>query len=455
MIKTKKTIAHKLSSQIWRSSDIKFDETLFDDFNLNNQLLLGLQKCGFQRPSEIQLKSIPFGRLGLDLFVQSKSGTGKTCVFAVIVLDSIDLSSKCCQCLILVPTREIASQTHEVFNSLSTFMKGLKIRKFIGGNEMRKDIEAVKQCHIAIGTPGRIKCLIDSNYLKTNFIRTLVLDEADKLFDENFTEQINQITIQLPKSKQTILVTATATKNLFNYIEQNMKDAKHIEIDYERICLTGVDQYYWNLGFMPNEHFEDSLLDKLLLILKNISFSQCIIFSNTESRTSTLKQKLVDKNWSAEVISGKFPQKIRDKVLKSMKNFEFKILICTDLIARGIDCENVNLVINLDVPIDLETYLHRVGRCGRFGQHGIAITICSRLNDFNTFDLIKEHLGDDFNELPDLELLKNDLWNFKKSTRSNELMNLDELIKVQKINPNSKYLTFNQLVDDYELFMNS
>ena len=448
-----KKIAHKISSEIWRSNDIQFDETLFNDFNLNLQLLQGLHRAGFQKPSEIQLKSIPYGRLGLDLFVQSKSGTGKTCVFAVIVLDSIDLTSNCCQSLILVPTREIASQTHEVFKELGKFMKNLKIRKFIGGNELKKDIDAAKQCHIAIGTPGRLKCLIDLSYLKTNSIRTLVLDEADKLFDDNFTEQINQITVQLPISKQTLLVTATSTGNLFNFINQNMKGAKHIKIDYEKVCLLGVDQFYWNLGFLSNEHFDDILIDKLLIILKNVVFSQCIIFLNSEARSAVIKSKLIENRWSTEMINGRYQQKIRDKILRSMKSFDFKILLCTDLIARGIDCEDVNLVINLDVPNELETYLHRVGRCGRFGQHGIAITICSRLSDFNSFNLIKQHLGDDLNELPDLET--NDLWNFKDKTKSNLLISLDELTKVRAPSASSKYLNFDQLASNYESFKNS
>lgn len=448
-----KKIGHKLSSDIWRSSDIKFDDTLFEDFNLNPLLLKGLQKSGFQKPSEIQLKSIPYGRLGLDLFVQSKSGTGKTCVFAVVALDSVELSTKCCQCLVLVPTREIASQTHEVFNSLGTFMKGLKIRKFIGGCDLKKDVEAVKHCHIAIGTPGRIKCLIDLGHLKASSIRTLVLDEADKLFDENFTEQINQITVQLPSSKQTILITATSTKRLFNYINDNMKDVRHIKIDYEQVCLAGVDQYY-KLGYLPIEHFEDNLVEKLLHILNSVSFTQCIIFSNSETRTDLIKPRLAVAGWSTEKISGRFNQKTRDKVIKSMKNLEFKILLCTDLIARGIDCEDVNLVINLDVPTDLETYLHRVGRCGRFGLRGLAITLCTSLSDFELLDAIKDQLGDDLNELPDLE--ENDLWNFKKNGfNPNAPITIDDLTRVNAPNSNSRYKTFKQLLLDYESFMSN
>lgn len=448
-----KKIAHRLSNEIWRSGDIKFDDTLFADFNLNQQLLSGLQKSGFQKPSEIQLKSIPYGRLGLDLFVQSKSGTGKTCVFTVIVLDTVDLSVNCCQCLILVPTREIASQTHEVFRSLGQCMKGLSVRKFIGGNDLKKDIDGAKNCHVAIGTPGRVKYLIDENHLKTNAIRTLVLDEADKLFDENFTEQINQISVQLPSPRQTILVSATATDTLFAYIRENMTDARHIKIDYERLCLVGVDQYYCDLGFLPNEHLEDALLEKLLIILRSVSFGQCIIFSNSETRTTAFRQKLINNGWSTELISGRFQQKVRDKVLKSMKNFEFKILLSTDLIARGIDCEHVNLVINLDVPVDMETYLHRVGRCGRFGQHGIAITICSRLGGYHgTFGTIKEQLGDDLVELPDLTELEMDLWDFKK-TKPDRIrpLTLEDLSRPPQLNP-SKYLSLSQLIDDYDAY---
>lgn len=151
-----KKIGHKLSNEKWRSNDIKFDDTKFSDFNLNKDLLIGLNRSGFYRPSEIQTRSIPYGRLGLDLYVQSKSGTGKTCVFAVIVLDTIDLLSNTVQCLILVPTREIATQIQEVFKSIGQSMSNLKVKKFIGGSEVKKDIASLKKCHIAIGTPGKL-----------------------------------------------------------------------------------------------------------------------------------------------------------------------------------------------------------------------------------------------------------------------------------------------------------
>lgn len=445
-----KKIAHKLSSNIWRSSDIKFDDTVFSDFNLNADLLNGLDKSGFKKPSEIQLKAIPHGRLGKDLFIQSKSGTGKTCVFAVIVLDSIRVDSKSIQCLILVPTREIASQTHSVLKSFGAYIKGLKIRKFTGGLEVKKDVEALKECHVAIGTPGRIKYLIDSNHLKTNLIRTLVLDEADKLFDDKFILQINQIEHHLPSSKQTLLVSATATPNLFNYMEKNMKSFEHIKIDYESDCLTGVDQYYWNLSHLSSEYLEDNLFNNLIQILKKVSFTQCIIFSNSETRTVLFKPILEQAGWSTEVINGKLVQKQRDKIVKSMRNLDLKILLCTDLMARGIDYEEVNLVINLDVPNDLETYLHRVGRCGRFGQHGISITLCSNSNDFMHLNEIKHNLKGDLDELPDLDLV-DDLWKFKNPNNSDLSIILDDLTRLDELDPNSKYLSFEQIV---ELFSN-
>ncbi|NXD13474.1 DDX20 helicase, partial [Nothocercus nigrocapillus] len=357
----------------------------FGSLLLSAPVLEGLQAAGFQRPSPVQLKAIPLGRCGLDLIVQAKSGTGKTCVFSTIALDALLLECPATQILILAPTREIAVQIHAVIMAIGIKMEGLECHVFIGGTPLNQDKIRLKKCHIAVGSPGRIKQLIELDYLNTASIRLFILDEADKLLEEgSFQEQINWIYSSLPVNKQMLAVSATYPESLANALTRYMRDPTFVRLNPTDPSLIGLKQYYKivNSHPLPHKTFEEKVRH-LQELFSKIPFNQALVFSNLHSRAQHLAEILTSKGFPAECISGGMNQSQRLDAMAKLKQFHCRVLISTDLTSRGIDAEKVNLVINLDVPVDWETYMHRIGRAGRFGTLGLSVTYCCRGEEEN------------------------------------------------------------------------
>ncbi|NXS28676.1 DDX20 helicase, partial [Pomatostomus ruficeps] len=349
-------------------------------------VLAGLEAAGFHRPSPVQLKAIPLGRCGLDLIVQAKSGTGKTCVFATIALDAVLLESPATQILILAPTREIAVQIHAVITTIGMKMEGLQCHVFIGGTPLSQDKSRLKKCHIAVGSPGRIKQLIELDYLSTGSVRLFVLDEADKLLEEgSFQEQINWIYSSLPASKQMLAVSATYPESLAAALTRYMREPTFVRLNPTDPSLLGLKQYYKivNSHPLPHKTFEEKT-QHLQELFSKIPFNQALVFSNLHSRAQRLAEILTARGFPAECISGNMNQNQRLDAMAKLKQFRCRVLISTDLTSRGIDAEKVNLVINLDVPLDWETFLHRIGRAGRFGTLGLSVTYCCRGEEENS-----------------------------------------------------------------------
>ncbi|RMB99324.1 hypothetical protein DUI87_24057 [Hirundo rustica rustica] len=341
----------------------------FGSLLLSPPVLAGLEAAGFHRPSPVQLKAIPLGRCGLDLIVQAKSGTGKTCVFATIALDAVLLESPATQILILAPTREIAVQIHAVITTIGIKMEGLECHVFIGGTPLSQDRSRLKKCHIAVGSPGRIKQLIELDYLSTGSVRLFVLDEADKLLEEgSFQEQINWIYSSLPVNKQMLAVSATYPESLAAALTRYMREPTFVRLNPTDPSLLGLKQYYKivNSHPLPHKTFEEKT-QHLQELFSKIPFNQALVFSNLHSRAQHLAEILTSRGFPAECISGNMNQNQRLDAMAKLKQFHCRVLISTDLTSRGIDAEKVNLVINLDVPLDWETYMHRIGRAGRFG----------------------------------------------------------------------------------------
>ncbi|RDD47259.1 putative ATP-dependent RNA helicase DDX20 [Trichoplax sp. H2] len=348
----------------------------FASLLLSQNVLRGLRDAGYIKPSPIQLKSIPVARCGLDLIAQAKSGTGKTCVFVVVALEIVDLTICSPQVLILAPTREIAIQINQVVNTIGKFVGGLSSQVFIGGLPVKLDNQKTKNCHLAVGTPGRVLQLIESGALATKSIRLFVLDEADKLLEKNFTEQLNQIFKHLPTSKQILALSATYPECLTKLLIKCMKNPQVIRLDSKRPVLHGVKQYFCKISSYALSHKIFSLkIDKLSYILTKIPFHQCLVFSNYQTVATEVNKALNACGWPSIYIYGAQSQKDRMDAIKKMNDFSCRVLISSDLTARGVDIENIDLVVNLDLPNDPETYLHRVGRAGRFGSSGIAITL--------------------------------------------------------------------------------
>ncbi|NXL56202.1 DDX20 helicase, partial [Chordeiles acutipennis] len=359
--------------------------TDFGSLLLSAPVLAGLEAAGFHRPSPVQLKAIPLGRCGLDLIVQAKSGTGKTCVFSTIALDAVLLESPATQILILAPTREIAVQIHAVITSIGVKMEGLECHVFIGGTPLSQDKVRLKKCHIAVGSPGRIKQLIELDYLNTASIRLFILDEADKLLEEgSFQEQINWIYSSLPANKQMLAVSATYPESLANALTRYMREPTFVRLNPTDPSLIGLKQYYKivNSHPLPHKTFEEKT-QHLQELFSKIPFNQALVFSNLHSRAQRLAEILTSRGFPAVCISGNMDQNQRLDAMAKLKQFHCRVLISTDLTSRGIDAEKVNLVVNLDVPADWETYMHRIGRAGRFGTLGLSVTYCCRGEEEN------------------------------------------------------------------------
>ncbi|KAF2983208.1 hypothetical protein EK904_008401 [Melospiza melodia maxima] len=308
----------------------------FGSLLLSPPVLAGLEAAGFHRPSPVQLKAIPLGRCGLDLIVQAKSGTGKTCVFTTIALDAVLLESPATQILILAPTREIAVQIHAVITTIGIKMEGLECHVFIGGTPLSQDRSRLKKCHIAVGSPGRIKQLIELDYLNTASVRLLVLDEADKLLEEgSFQEQVNWIYSSLPVNKQMLAVSATYPESLAAALTRYMREPTFVRLNPTDPALLGLKQYYKivNSHPLPHKTFEEKT-QHLQELFSKIPFNQALVFSNLHSRAQHLAEILTSRGFPAECISGNMNQNQRLDAMAKLKQFHCRVLISTDLTSR-------------------------------------------------------------------------------------------------------------------------
>ncbi|KAM9855856.1 putative ATP-dependent RNA helicase DDX20 [Aulostomus maculatus] len=394
--------AHDVETRT-RTEDVLLSDGIdFGSLLLSPAVRAGLSAAGFQRPSPIQLKAIPLGRCGLDLIVQAKSGTGKTCVFCTIALDSLVLENSATQVLVLAPTREIAVQIHSVVMAVGCAMEGLQCHVFIGGRPVSQDKLHLKKCHIAVGSPGRIKQLIELGVLSTASVRLFVLDEADKLLEEgSFQEQINWIFSSLPENKQMLALSATYPESLAQHLTRYMREPTFVRLNPRDMGLKGLKQYYKLVPSHPLPHrlFEEKV-QHLLELFSKIPFNQALVFSNLHTRAQHLSDILTSKGLPAVCISGGLSQDQRLEAMSKLKTYQCRVLISTDLTSRGIDAEKVNLVVNLDVPQDWETYMHRIGRAGRFGTQGLAVTYCCHGEEENKMMAIAQKCGLSLSALP-------------------------------------------------------
>ncbi|CAG6021525.1 unnamed protein product [Menidia menidia] len=397
-----KKAAHDIETRK-RTDDVLLAEGIdFGSLLLSQAVLDGLSASGFHKPSPIQLKAIPLGRCGLDLIVQAKSGTGKTCVFCTIALDSLILENRTTQVLVLAPTREIAVQIHSVVMAIGCAMEGLECHVFIGGRPVSQDKVHLKNCHIAVGSPGRIKQLIELGMLSTTSIRLFVLDEADKLLEEgSFQEQINWIFSSLPVNKQMLALSATYPESLAQHLTRYMNEPTFVRLNPRDMGLKGLKQYYKLVQSHPLPHkvFEEKV-QHLLDLFSKIPFNQSLVFSNLHTRAQHLADVLSSKGLPAVCISGGLSQDQRLEAMSKLKQYQCRVLISTDLTSRGIDADKVNLVVNLDVPQDWETYMHRIGRAGRFGTQGLAVTYCCHGEEENKMMAIAQKCALSLSPLP-------------------------------------------------------
>eukprot|EP01121_Diplochlamys_sp_Union-15-3_P022014 TRINITY_DN923_c0_g2_i1.p1 TRINITY_DN923_c0_g2~~TRINITY_DN923_c0_g2_i1.p1 ORF type:complete len:402 (+),score=81.81 TRINITY_DN923_c0_g2_i1:79-1284(+) len=357
--------------------DIKEDEKIeiydsFDDMNLKENLLRGIYGHGFEKPSAIQQKAIvPFSK-GRDLIAQAQSGTGKTAAFSVGMLQQIDLSLKACQALILAPTRELAIQNHKVVSQLGDYL-GVKCHASIGGTSVQDDESALTRgVQVVVGTPGRVYHMLCTHALKPETIKTFILDEADEMLSMGFKDQIHDIFTLLPGDVQVGLFSATMPPDALEITNKFMNNPIKILVKQDEVTLEGIRQFYINV------EREDWKLDTLVDLYSTISISQAVIFRNTKRKVDWLTDQLRAKEFEVSAIHGDASQRERDGIMNDFRTGTTRVLITTDLLARGIDVHQVSLVLNYDLPRNLENYIHRIGRSGRFGRKGVAINFVTK-----------------------------------------------------------------------------
>ncbi|CAG9833112.1 unnamed protein product [Diabrotica balteata] len=396
-------LAHQIENDSRTKDVVVVENVTFDSLLLSEKVSKGLTKNGFKKPSPVQLKSIPLGRCGFDLIVKSKSGTGKTLVFSLIALESLSTHLKKLEVLILSPTREIAVQSQDFIKQIGCFFEGLKVESFIGGLPLVEDKQKCQNCNIAVGTPGRIKHLILDKTLNVNSVKLFVLDEADKLMESSFRNDINEIYNSLPTKKQIITTSATYPNQLEEFLSKYMLSPTHITAELESPLLLGLKQFVVVTKQYSNAAQQlKAKTDEMIDIFTNISFTQCLVFSNFQTKAESLSNILNQKRWPSTYISAAQTQEQRLEAVSVLKEFKCRIMLSTDLTARGIDAANVDLVINFDIPIDAMTYLHRMGRAGRYGSSGVCINLSSQGTELIHLQEILGQIGGNTLTIPKL-----------------------------------------------------
>ena len=387
------------------NSDIKNEPNLeeslnkltdnFDDMSLKEDLLRGIYSIGFEEPSSIQQRAIvPIHKSNRDIIVQAQSGTGKTATFSIGTLQKLDLKQKKCQTIILSPTRELAEQTHNVCKDISVYMKKLKISLSIGGTPVSENISEIKSgCQLVIGTPGRVFDMLKRNVIETVFVRTLVIDEADEMLSSGFIEQIKDILVSIPKDAQIVLVSATMPIEVLELTTKFMNSPRKILVKQEELTLEGISQYYINV------EQEQWKIDVIMDLYKSLTISQCVIFCNSKKKVEYISTQLTEKQFPVESIHGDMSSKDRSNIMGRFRSGSARVLITTDLLARGIDVQQVSLVINYDIPSNKENYIHRIGRSGRYGRKGVAINFMIN-SDVHLVDEIRKFYSTEIIEMP-------------------------------------------------------
>jgi len=376
------------------TSDESLPVETFDQLNLLEDLLRGVYAYGFETPSAIQKRAITPICRGEDLIAQAQSGTGKTATFAIGCLQRVDFSKKCEQVLILCPTRELADQSCRVIADLGTYLDASALA-CIGGRSTRDQMQALRDgVHIVSGTPGRVYDMIMRGALDPSLLKVFVLDEADKMLSRGFKDQIYEIFKHLPEEIQTCLFSATMPSEALEITELFMQSPTRILIENKGdLTLEGIQQFYIAL------EKESWKLETLFDLYDTIQVSQCIIFCNTIRKVTWLVEKLEENDFVCSSIHGGFSQEERESTLKEFRAGASRILVATDVLARGIDVHQVSLVINMELPMDREDYIHRIGRAGRFGRKGMAINFVTP-REYSYLKDIEDFYATNILELP-------------------------------------------------------
>jgi len=370
-------------------TDTKGNE--FEDFCLKRELLMGIFEKGWEKPSPIQEASIPIALSGRDILARAKNGTGKTGAYSIPLLEQIDASKDVIQGMIVVPTRELALQTSQIAIELSKHL-GIKVMVTTGGTNLKDDIMRIyEKVHLVVATPGRILDLMEKQVANMSKCRMLVLDEADKLLSQDFKGMLDKVISFLPRERQILLYSATFPLTVESFMRKHLKEPYEINL-MDELTLKGITQYYAFVQERQKVHCLNTLFSKLQI-------NQSIIFCNSTQRVELLAKKITELGYSCYYIHAKMAQAHRNRVFHDFRAGLCRNLVCSDLFTRGIDIQAVNVVINFDFPKMAETYLHRIGRSGRFGHLGVAINLIT-YDDRFALHRIEQELGTEIRPIP-------------------------------------------------------
>jgi len=365
----------------------------FDDMGLKDALLRGIYSYGFEKPSAIQQRAIIPILKKRDVIAQAQSGTGKTATFAIGILQQIDISLRYPQALILAPTRELAQQIQKVVLAIGDYLN-VECHACIGGTDVREDVRRFEEgVHIVVGTPGRVYDMANRGIFRTADIKLFVLDEADEMLSRGFKDQIYDVFQLVPSGVQVVLLSATMPTDVLDVTRKFMRDAIRILVKRDELTLEGIKQFYILLDR------EEWKLDTLCDLYETLTITQAVIFCNTRRKVDWLTQKMQDRKFAVSSLHGDMTQKDRDVVMKEFRSGSTRVLITTDILARGIDVQQVSLVINFDLPANRENYIHRIGRGGRFGRKGVAINFVTQ-EDAGTLREIERFYNTQIDEMP-------------------------------------------------------
>ncbi|KAJ8000310.1 hypothetical protein DPEC_G00203510 [Dallia pectoralis] len=376
-----------------RTSDVTSTKgNEFEDYCLKRELLMGIFEMGWEKPSPIQEESIPIALSGRDILARAKNGTGKSGAYLIPMLERIDLKKDYIQAIVMVPTRELALQVSQISIQISKHLGGVKVMATTGGTNLRDDIMRLDETvHVVIATPGRILDLIKKGVAKVDRVQMMVMDEADKLLSQDFVVLIEDIISFLAKGRQILLYSATFPISVQKFMAKHLQKPYEINL-MEELTLKGITQYYAYVTERQKVHCLNTLFSRLQI-------NQSIIFCNSTQRVELLAKKITQLGYSCFYIHAKMMQEYRNRVFHDFRNGLCRNLVCTDLFTRGIDIQAVNVVINFDFPKNAETYLHRIGRSGRFGHLGLAINLITSEDRFN-LKSIEDQLVTDIKPIP-------------------------------------------------------
>lgn len=375
--------------------DSSYEIQHWDELNNDPNILRGIYSSGFERPSSIQKKAIMPIIAGRDIIAQAQSGTGKTAAFSIGALSIVDLTENSTQILILSPTRELTIQTSNVIKQLGSMMPGLRIQTVYGGSPYEESNNFTDKSipHVICGCTGRVYDLMRKSKVTSNKIKLIVIDEADEMLSSGFKEQVYNIFQYFNNDIQVALFSATLPNNIYPIINKIMRNPIKICVKAEQLTLEGITQYYVAVDDDRQKY------TTLKHIYKYVSVSQCIIYCNSIKRVADLYEAMKEDEFPVCRIHSNMEKSERELAFKEFKNGKSRVLISSNVTARGIDIQQVSIVINFDVPKDIHTYLHRIGRSGRWGRKGVGINFITR-RDITKLKEIETYYSSEIKEMP-------------------------------------------------------